>query len=202
MTPPRLKQTSLVRWLCSPSSTSRCRRPTAEAPPVASLSAESPWVDLDTNLPGAAARGQALSAHDAAPVRTIFARALGVRTDERAWRIGADNEEKVAAQLAKVIEKDPRWRVIDAISVDTGGSDINDLVIASRARRTRLAEMKDEGDERHGQSRSPRRPPRQRHLSGLGGDDVLDRGDGHDVVDGDRGSHTCVNADDVTSCQS
>lgn len=34
-------------------------------------------------------------------------------------RIGADGEEKVAAQLGKVAKKDPRWRFIHAIPVAT-----------------------------------------------------------------------------------
>jgi len=88
-----------------------------------------PWVDLATNRPGAEAREQALSARDAAPVKTILARVLGVHTDERAWRIGADGEEKVAAELTKVAKKDPRWRFLHAIPVGTRGSDIDYLVI-------------------------------------------------------------------------
>lgn len=90
---------------------------------------ERPWLDLATNDAGAAAREQALGAKETAPVRTFLARALGVHTEERAWRIGADGEEKVAAQLVKVIKKDPRWRVIHAIPVGTRGSDIDHLVI-------------------------------------------------------------------------
>lgn len=50
---------------------------------------------------------------------------LGVRTDERAWRIGADGEEKVAAQLAELSKKDPRWRALHAIPVGHRGSDID-----------------------------------------------------------------------------
>lgn len=94
-------------------------------PPIA----PKPWIDLATNQAGAEAREQALSAREAAPVRTLFARALGVHTDERAWRIGADGEEKVAARLAKVAKKDPRWRFIHAIPVGNRGSDIDHLII-------------------------------------------------------------------------
>ena len=88
-----------------------------------------PWVDLATNLPGAEARRRARAARDAAPVKTVLARVLGVHTDERAWRIGAAGEEKVADQLARVAKKDPRWRVIHAIPVGERGSDIDHLVI-------------------------------------------------------------------------
>ncbi len=62
-------------------------------------------------------------------MRTLAARLLGVHTEERAWRIGADGEEKVSAQLAKVVKKDPRWRAIHAIPVGARGSDIDHLVI-------------------------------------------------------------------------
>ncbi len=53
------------------------------------------------------ARVQAVALKQAAPVRTMVARVLGVHTDERAWRIGADGEQKVAGQLAKLAKKDP-----------------------------------------------------------------------------------------------
>ena len=101
--------------------------PTGAAESV--LAADRPWLDLATNEPGAAAREQAVAAKDAAPVRTLLARALGVHTDERAWRIGAVGEEEVADQLAKVVRKDPRWRIIHAIPVGNRGSDIDHLII-------------------------------------------------------------------------
>lgn len=88
-----------------------------------------PWVDLATNHAGAEAREQAHAARDAAPVRTVFARLLGVHTDERAWRIGADGGEKVAAQLRKVQKQDPRWRCLHAVPVGGRGSDIDHVII-------------------------------------------------------------------------
>jgi hypothetical protein len=97
--------------------------------PTAAQEAGRPWIDLATNPAGAAAREQAVAAKGAAPVRTVVARALGVHTDERAWRIGADGEEKVATQLARAVKKDPRWRVIHAIPVGTRGSDIDHLIL-------------------------------------------------------------------------
>jgi hypothetical protein len=87
------------------------------------------WEDLALRRAGAEAREQAVTLQQAAPVRTFFARVLGVHTDERAWRVGADGEEKVAGQLAKLIKGDPRWRVIHAIPVGDRGSDIDHLVI-------------------------------------------------------------------------
>lgn len=59
----------------------------------------------------------------------MLARVLGVQSDERAWRIGADGKEKVAAQLEKVAKKDPRWRYLHAIAVGDRGSDIDHLLI-------------------------------------------------------------------------
>jgi hypothetical protein len=90
---------------------------------------EPEWEDLAQRSAGAMARQQAIALKDAAPVRTLVARLLGVRTDERAWRIGADGEEMVAAQLAKLARKDPRWQFLHAIPVGKRGSDIDHLVI-------------------------------------------------------------------------
>lgn len=74
--------------------------PIEQAAPAAQ--AEPAWADLTLNRPGQAAREQAVAHRQAAPVKTLFARVLGVHTDERAWRIGAGGEEAVAARLAKL----------------------------------------------------------------------------------------------------
>lgn len=95
----------------------------------ADVLAEATWEDLATRRAGEMAREQALALKQAAPVRTMLTRVLGVHTDERAWRIGADGEEKVAAQLAKLARKDPRWQYLHAIPVGENGSDIDHLVI-------------------------------------------------------------------------
>jgi hypothetical protein len=82
--------------------------PPIEPPPPLPAQPESPeaeearWTDLADIRAGAAAREQALALKQAAPVKTFLARALGVKTDERAWRIGADAEEEVASRLAKL----------------------------------------------------------------------------------------------------
>lgn len=85
--------------------------------------------DLAQRRAGAMAREQARALKQAAPVRTFVARVLGVHTDERAWRIGADGEEMVAAQLAKLARKDPRWHFLHAIPVGENGADIDHLVV-------------------------------------------------------------------------
>ena len=100
-----------------------------EQPVAEPVMPERPWLDLATNVAGETAREQALAAKEAAPVRTLVARVMRVHTDERAWRIGADGEEKVAAQFDKVLKKDPRWQFIHAIPVGTRGSDIDHLII-------------------------------------------------------------------------
>lgn len=91
--------------------------------------AEPEWEDLAQRQAGALAREQAVALREAAPVRSLLARVLGVHTDERAWRIGADGEQKVAAQLAKLAAKDGRWQSLHALPVGDRGSDIDHLVI-------------------------------------------------------------------------
>lgn len=84
------------------------------------------WTDLGDTSPGAAARAQARAIRDAAPIRTALARFLGVRNDERVWRIGADGEEAVAARLASL---GPEWRTLHAVPVGKNGADIDHIVI-------------------------------------------------------------------------
>ena len=98
---------------------SGCEEAAAAAP-------ETDWNDLAAIKAGAAAREQAVALKRAAPVTTFLARALGVKTDERAWRIGADAEEAVAARLARL---DDRWKVLHAVPVGENGSDIDHVVI-------------------------------------------------------------------------
>jgi len=59
-------------------------------------------------------------------VKSLLARVLGVHTDERAWRIGADGEQAVASRLAKL---GPEWKVLHAVPVGNRGSDIDHVVI-------------------------------------------------------------------------
>jgi len=84
------------------------------------------WTDLTLNRPGQAAREQAIAHKQAAPVKTLLARVLRVHTDERAWRIGADGEQAVAARLARL---GPEWKVLHAVPVGTRGSDIDHVVV-------------------------------------------------------------------------
>jgi hypothetical protein len=88
--------------------------------------AERPWVDLALNRPGQAIREQAISCRQAAPVRTLMARVAKVHTDERAFRIGADGEEKMGRQLARLPDS---WRVLHSVPIGARGSDIDHVVI-------------------------------------------------------------------------
>lgn len=74
-------------------------------------------------------RAQAQALRDEAPVRTLLARVLRVHTDERAFRIGADGEERVGSRLQKLAKKDPRWRFVNSVPVGEGSSDIDHVVI-------------------------------------------------------------------------
>jgi hypothetical protein len=85
-----------------------------QEPVAGSVPTKHAWEDLAAHRAGAMARQQAVALKEAAPVRTLLTRVLGVHTDERAWRTGADGEEKVAAQLAKLAKKDSRWRFLHA----------------------------------------------------------------------------------------
>jgi hypothetical protein len=84
------------------------------------------WTDLAEHRPGQMARQQALAKRQKSPVKTLLARVLGVHTDERAWRIGADGEEAVAKRLEGL---GAGWRVLHSVPVGKRGSDIDHLVI-------------------------------------------------------------------------
>lgn len=105
--------------------------PQVDVTPASPLQEAGPptWDDLAERRAGQAAREQATALKEAAPVRTFLARLIRIHTDERAWRIGADGEEKVGAQLAKLVKKDPRWRVLHAVPVGENGADIDHVVI-------------------------------------------------------------------------
>jgi hypothetical protein len=84
------------------------------------------WRDVGTRRAGEAVAEQAAKERKAAPVRTVAARMFGVHTDERAWRIGATGERKVAARLQRLGEA---WHVLHAVPVGDRGADIDHVVI-------------------------------------------------------------------------
>ncbi|HEX8092263.1 nuclease-related domain-containing protein, partial [Jatrophihabitans sp.] len=100
--------------------------PVVPVAPETLLPPEKPWTDLSLARPGAAARDRALAKRGEAPVKSLFARVLGVHTEERAWRIGADGEELVAAQLQRL---GPAWKTLHAVPVGDHGSDIDHVIV-------------------------------------------------------------------------
>lgn len=54
-----------------------------------------------------------------APMLNLAARLLGVKTDERAWRIGAKGEEEVGARLAKL---GAEWRQLHSFLSETAAA--------------------------------------------------------------------------------
>lgn len=89
------------------------------------------WVDLSLNVPGQAARAQAeielAAMRDRSRVGTFLARTFDMKTDERAWRVGAGGEETIGAKLEKL--RNHGWHVLHAVPVGDRGSDIDHVVI-------------------------------------------------------------------------
>lgn len=65
--------------------------------------------------------------HEKSRVGTWLARILDVKTDERAWRVGADGEETIGAKPEKLTTD--AWYVLHSVPVGTRGSDIDHVVI-------------------------------------------------------------------------
>ena len=69
---------------------------------------------------------QAKTLRSKAPVRTLFARVIGVHTDERAFRVGAKGERLVGEQLGRL---PPPWHTLHSITLSESGTDLDHLVI-------------------------------------------------------------------------
>jgi hypothetical protein len=94
---------------------------------------EQGWTDLADTRAGEAARSQA-DAHlaamkDRSRVGTFLARAFDVKTEERAWRVGADGEESIGVRLDTL--RSSGWHVLHAVPVGDRGSDIDHVVIGA-----------------------------------------------------------------------
>jgi hypothetical protein len=89
------------------------------------------WHDLESRVPGQAAREHAIrelaAMKERTRVGTFIARALDMKTHERAWRVGADGEETVGGRLEKLAKHG--WHVLHAVPVGSRGSDIDHVVI-------------------------------------------------------------------------
>lgn len=103
--------------------------PTPQAKPA--VAAGTGWVDLAANRPGQGAREQAdqhlTAMRERSRVGTFLARALDVKTDERAWRTGAKGEESIGGRLERLA--DGGWRVLHSVPVGDRGSDIDHVLI-------------------------------------------------------------------------
>ena len=109
-----------------------------EAPPAALTPRPEPdytvtveWTDLAGNRPGQAVRAEAESLladmKQQSKFRTFVTRALDVKTDERAFRVGAAGEEAVGPRLERLVKRG--WHVLHSIPVGNGKSDIDHLLI-------------------------------------------------------------------------
>ncbi|NMH97302.1 NERD domain-containing protein [Pseudonocardia sp. K10HN5] len=73
----------------------------------------------------------------ATPIRSALARLLGLRTRERAWRVGAAGERITARHLrrltdpwwARLTDRSTRWHVLHAVPVGDQGADIDHVVL-------------------------------------------------------------------------
>jgi hypothetical protein len=101
--------------------------------PIAAVTALSapPVRDLAYVHPGAAAREQAerhaAEARANGRLRFFLQRMLDVKTDERAWWIGAQGEEAVGARLHQL--EAIGWHALHAVPVGERGSDIDHVVV-------------------------------------------------------------------------
>ena len=89
------------------------------------------WTDLALNRPGQGVRAEAESLlaemRSKSKVGAFLKRALDVKNDERAFRVGADGEEAVGARLDRLVKHG--WYVLHSIPVGQRGSDIDHLLV-------------------------------------------------------------------------
>lgn len=104
-----------------------------QSPSVVASAELTDWHDLALNRPGQAARARAeeelAAMRDRSRVGTWIARTFDMKTDERAWRVGADGEETIGAKLDKLTRDG--WYVLHAVPVGSGDSDIDHVVIGT-----------------------------------------------------------------------
>jgi Nuclease-related domain len=79
-----------------------------------------------TNKAGSGAREKANEERGKAPVRTVLARVLDAHTDERAWRRGAEGEERVGRQLSRLPKG---WYVFHDLTIGSRGANLDHLVV-------------------------------------------------------------------------
>lgn len=90
------------------------------------------WTDLALNVPGQSPRARAdeelvTMRQERGRFRTFLARAMDSKTEERAWRVGAEGEETVGAWLNHL--RADGWHVLHSVPVGTRNSDIDHVLI-------------------------------------------------------------------------
>ena len=89
------------------------------------------WVDLAAHVPGQLVRAQAdlelADMRQRSRLGAVIARAFDMKTDERAYRVGADGEETVGGRLDKL--RGRGWHVLHSVPVGQRGSDIDHVLI-------------------------------------------------------------------------
>ena len=86
------------------------------------------WDDLATNKPGAAASSRARELRREHPLLTTAADLIGMRTEARAFAIGARGERTVGRKLDRWAGRHD-WQVLHAVPVGSRGADIDHVII-------------------------------------------------------------------------
>jgi hypothetical protein len=88
---------------------------------------KAPPRDLSANRPGEGVdqKAEEVSA-TVSDLRRYSDNLVGKRAADEAWKLGAEGEELVAEELAKL---GPRWKVLHSVPVGTKGSDIDHVVV-------------------------------------------------------------------------
>ncbi len=85
--------------------------------------------DLSANVACAAAKAKRDEVYRQAPVMNTIARFVRLKTEERAWRLGAKGEAKVGKELDRLPDG---WHTIHAVPIGKEGSDINAIHQAAK----------------------------------------------------------------------
>lgn len=86
--------------------------------------------DLALRRAGEGALRVANEMRTAARQRSWLRRLLALTSiEEKSWRVGAEGERLVGAQLAHLVRLYPDWRVLHGVPMGPGGSDIDHVVI-------------------------------------------------------------------------
>jgi len=92
---------------------------------------EAHWTDLAHHRPGQLVRAEAAAKWEVdkadSKLFAYGARLFNIKTDERAWRVGASGEEIVGNRLEELESRG--WRILHSIPVGKNGSDIDHMAI-------------------------------------------------------------------------